>query len=318
MIGSIRIWRWVGFVLCAIIPVAVFYAPAPNSRLRSAIAIHDFGHVMAFGLLAAVLAFALSARSRLEFRSRVGATCLAGAAALVLGASVELAQETSGFGGDPWDVIRDGGGISFVALTLIALDPTMPARARAALVGLAIVILAVFAYPVLVALDDEARARALFPVLATFESKTELSRFHFGKGIRPKIIQTKDDKDRAVSAMRLRLPPGEYPGFELRYFPEDWRGMRALQVLIANPERTPIELTVRIDDVEYRLNLDDRYNQSFRVAPGVTRIKIPLTEVKKAPRDRKFDLGRVFSVLVFAVDLEQPHSIIIGPIALVH
>jgi hypothetical protein len=202
-------------------------------------------------------------------------------------------------------------------LTLIALDPAISGRARAAFAGVAIVVLAAFTYPLFAALDDEARARAQFPVLANFESTRDLSRFYFSEGMKPTIVPMTDDEGRVVSAMQLRLPRGEYPGFELRYFPRDWRGMQALKLLIVNPEPTLIELTVRIDDVEYRLDFDDRYNQSFRLSPGVSRIEIPLTDLAEAPRYRKFDLGRVYSLLVFAVDLEQPRSIIIGPIALV-
>jgi hypothetical protein len=118
--------------------------------------------------------------------------------------------------------------------------------------------------------------------------------------------------------MQLHLPPGKYPGFELNYFPRNWQGMRALRLLITNPETTPIEMTVRIDDAEYdfKLDLDDRYNRSFPVSPGVNRIEIPLSDVAAAPRNRRFDLGRVQSLLMYAVDLERPRSIIIGPILL--
>ena len=91
-----------------------------------------------------------------------------------------------------------------------------------------------------------------------------------------------------------------------------------LRLLIVNPEPTPTKITVRIDDAEYdyRLGLDDRYNRSFPLSPGANWIEIPLSEVVAAPRDRRFDLGRVQSLLVHAVNLEQPRDIIIGPIVL--
>lgn len=70
-------WRWTAFAACAVIAAAVMAAPDPDASLRSALAIHDFGHVAAFGLVTALFAFALSARSRLTLRGRVGMTCLA-------------------------------------------------------------------------------------------------------------------------------------------------------------------------------------------------------------------------------------------------
>jgi len=302
--------------MCAIIAAVVFDAPGPNARLRSAVAIHDYGHVVAFGLVTALVAFALSAREHPTFRCGVGMTCLAAGAALALGAAVEIAQAVSGRHGDIWDVVRDGAGACAAALALIALNTAIAGRARLALAGAAILVLAAFAYPTAAALEDEARARAQFPVLASFETTRELSRFHFGAGIHPRIVLISDDGGQPVSAMQLRLPPGKYPGFELDYFPGNWLGMRALQLLIVNPESTPIDLGVRIDDHEYRLEAYDRYNRSFLLSPGANRIEIPLSDVAAAPRGRRLDLGRIHVLLVYAVDLEQSRSIIVGPITL--
>lgn len=318
MIGSVRISRWAALAMCAVIATTVFWAPDPDTSLRSALAIHDFGHVVAFGLVTALFAFALPPRSLPTIRGPAGTACLAAGAALALGAAVELAQAASGRNGDPWDIVRDGGGAVSVALILAARNPAIAGRARAALAGVAILAMAAFTWPILAALYDEARARAQFPVLASFETMRELSRFRFGKEKKARLVSTLDDEGRPVSAVQLHLPPGKYPGFVLSYFPRDWRGMRALRLLIVNPEPTPFEMTVRIDDAEYdyRLDLADRYNRSFPLSPGANRIEIPLSDVEAAPRGRRFDLGRVQSLLVYAVDLEHPREIIIGPIVL--
>ena len=92
-----------------------------------------------------------------------------------------------------------------------------------------------------------------------------------------------------------------------------------MRLLLVNPEALPYEMAVRIDDAgyDYKLDLDDRYNRSFVLSPGVNRIEIPLADVASAPRSRRFDLGQVRSLLVYAVDLPQPREIIIGPIVLV-
>ena len=175
-----------------------------------------------------------------------------------------------------------------------------------ALGGVATFLLAVLTYLVFSGLDDEARARAQFPVLASFKTTSELSRVHFGEGTRARIVRMTGEDGQAASAVELHLPPGKYPGFELRYFPGDWQGMRALKLTIVNPEPGPTEVTIRIDDTEYRLKLHDRYNQSFPLSPGINRIAIPLADVASAPRGRRFDLGRVHTLLVFAIDLKEP------------
>jgi len=311
-------WHRVGLAGCAFIPIAVFWAPDPDTSLRSALAAHDFGHFVAFGAVTALFAFSLSIRSRTALASRAAVACLASLVALALGAGVELAQAATGGNGDPWDVIRDGGGALSAAFLLFARDRAIDARWRAAIAAMAIVVAAAFAYPVAAALYDEARARAQFPVLASFETAGELSRFQFSDGLNPKIVPTVDADGRIVSGMHLHLPPGKYPGIVLSHFPRDWRGLRALELLIFNPATTPIEMTVRIDDVHYnfRLDIDDRYNQSFRVLPGKNRIEIPLSDVVTAPRGRQFDLGHVQSLLVYTVDLERWQEIVVGPITL--
>ena len=118
--------------------------------------------------------------------------------------------------------------------------------------------------------------------------------------------------------MELHLPPGRYPGFALKHFPGDWRGLRALELLIVNPETQTLDLTVRIDDAryDYKLDLNDRYNRSFPLTAGLNRIEILLSDVAAAPRGRRFDLGHVQLLLVYAVDLERPRKVVVGPISL--
>jgi len=244
--------------------------------------------------------------------------CISAILALALGTAVELAQAMTGRNGDFWDVVRDAGGASSIALLLAALDPASSGFPRAALAGVAAATLVAFAVPLFQALDDEARARAQFPVLASFETRSELSRFHFGNGTQYRIVRMPDAKGGTESAIQLHLPAGRYPGLVLSHFPGDWQGMRALQLRITNPEPTPLDITVRIDDADYdyRLDLEDRYNRSFTLSPGPNRIEIPLSDVAAAPRDRRFDLGHVQSLLLYAVDLAQPRNVILGPITL--
>ncbi len=319
MMGPVGMWRAAALATSAVIAALVIGAPDPDASLRSAIALHDFGHVIAFGLVTALFSFALPARYHQGFLPRAQAAGLAASAAIVLGVAVELAQAVSGGNGDLWDVLRDAGGAFFVAIILAARDPALSARARTALAVVAILVLGPFTFPLLAALYDEALARAQFPILASFESARELSRFQFGEDYNARLVSTLDDEGRPTSAVQLSLPPGKYPGVVLSYFPGDWRGLRALRLLLVNREPVPYEMVVRIDDAgyDYKLDMDDRYTRSFVLSPGANRLEIPLADVATAPRGRRFDLGQVRSLLVYAVDLARPREIIIGPIVLV-
>jgi hypothetical protein len=312
-------WRSAALASCVVIAAVIIGAPDPGASSRSAIALHDLGHVIAFGLVTALFSFALPARDHPGFPGTTTRTAsLAAGAAIGLGVMVELAQVVSGGTGDPWDVLRDAGGALFVALTLVARDPARSLRARAALMVAAILILGPFTFPLVAALHDEALARSRFPVLASFETARELARFRIGEDYNARLVSTLDDEGQPASALQLTLPPGKYPGVSLRYFPGDWRGFRTLRLLLVNLDPVPYEMAVRIDDAayDYRLDLDDRYNQSFVLSPGANRIEIPLADVATAPRGRRFDLARVRNLLVYAVDLERSREIIVGPIVL--
>ncbi len=319
MVGTVGIWRSAALAACAVIAALIIGAPDPDDSFRSAIALHDFGHVIAFGLVTALFSFALPARYHQGLLHRARTAGLAASAALVLGGAVELAQAASGGNADLWDVLRDAGGAFFVALILVARDSALSVRVRAALAVAAILVLGPFTFPLAAALRDEALARTQFPILASFETAPELSRFRIGKDYNARLVATFDDEGRPASAVQLTLPPGKYPGIALSFFPGDWRGFRALRLLLVNLDPVPYEMTVRIDDAEYdyKLDMDDRYNRSFVLSPGANRIEIPLADVATAPRGRRFDLARVRNLLVYAVDLAQPRAIIIGPIALV-
>jgi hypothetical protein len=306
-------------VTCAAIAIVVFWAPGPDRSLRSSIALHDLGHLFAFGLVTALCAFAAPVRNHQGARRWWLTAGIAAGAAVGLGAAVEVAQALSGGNGDAADVLRDAGGALFAALVVVARDPALSARARAVLGVVASLVLVPFTLPTLAALTDEAHARAQFPVLAGFERAGELSRFDFAAEEHARLTSTLDEQGRAVRALRLLLPRGKYPGFGLRYFPRDWHSLRALQLLLVNPEPVPFEMTIRIDDAEYdsKLGLEDRYNRSFLLSPGANRIEIPLADIAAAPRSRPFDLARVTLLLVYAIDLARPRELIVGPIMLV-
>lgn len=302
-----------GALICAV----VVLAPGPDRSLRSAVAIHDFGHVVAFGLVAVLLAIALSSHSRPTPRRRVATACVAALASVLLGAAVEYLQGILGGNADVWDIVRDAGGAAAAALLLIATSPGFAARTSIAISSIAAAIVLAFTSPAVIALRDEARARTQFPALASFERTGELARFGFNSGATGRIVATTNAAGSAIAGLELHLPPGSYPGVSLDYFPRDWSDMRALRLLIVNPAATPLDITVRIDDAQHDQRYEDRFNRAFPIQPGMNQIEIPLADVRAAPRDRELDLTRVASLMVFAVDLAWPREIVIGPVVLV-
>lgn len=134
--------------------------------------------------------------------------------------------------------MRDAAGSLAAALVVVASDAAVSSRARAILVVMAIATVLPFTFPTVAAWTDEIIARSQFPILASFESVREMSRFEFEREENVTLTVAMDSEGRRVPAVRIHLPPEQYPGFVLSYFPRDWRGMRALSLLLVNREST--------------------------------------------------------------------------------
>lgn len=303
--------RLIALTTTAVVTAVVFVAPAPGADLRSAIAFHDFGHVLAFGLVTVLLWYGVPFRGR-----RMGRVAAAVLAAIALGVLVEILQWVTGGNGDVDDVIRDAAGTLAAALLILSITTTRWGPSRVLLLIASAMVVLTAAYPALSAFSDESVARAQFPVLARFERQIELSRFDLGRVEHVELSSTQDDRGMTVPAMRVDLPVGRYPGFALRHFPRDWRGYTALSLLIVNRAATPLTVGIRIDDARHNNERTDRYDGSFTLVPGPNRIEIPLSAVVSAPRGRLLDIAQVGTVRIFAGSLTEPRQLLIGPIAL--
>ena len=113
------------------------------------------------------------------------------------------------------------------------------------------------------------------------------------------------------------MSPGSAPGLRLAYFPRDWRGFSSLAFACHNPSSRPLKLTVRIDDRLHDETYEDRFNLDLELAPGETRVQIPLADVARAPRGRSMDLENVRSVVVFRYRLEEPRELFLTDFRLV-
>ncbi|MDQ2639207.1 MAG: hypothetical protein M3Y79_01305 [Pseudomonadota bacterium] len=92
---------------------------------------------------------------------------------------------------------------------------------------------------------------------------------------------------------------GGYPGLAIDEPLRDWSGYRELQVALANPHRTDVQVTVRAHDWNHNQQFTDRYNQTFTVPAGDALLRIPIERIATAPAGRTMDLSSMSSVMVF-------------------
>jgi len=315
LVGVRKNRQWTASAAVGICAAVAIWTPDPDRYQRSLVSLHDFLHVPGFIVVMGALLFGFGqsfGASRAQRMLRLLGICVVAGA---VGVGIELAQGATGGSADPWDVVRDCGGIAIAALFAVSRWSEVRAPARWLFRSAALAIALGFFVPTLGALADEARARGQFPVLADFGIPSEITRFTWSAWSSAVVERTglPDDNQRRL---RLSLSPGQYPGFSFEFFPRDWRGWGHFVIACTNPGDTPLLLTIRINDIAHNQEYTDRYNRTFSLVPGPNEIRVPLADVESAPRTRKLDLAHVGLVVAFAYELREPHELLIHQLRL--
>ena len=297
------------------VAVAVL-GPGPNPYLRSAECFHDFLHVPGFGLVAAFLLFGFPPRPGATLRRRTWHVAVIFMVSVSIGTLVELLQWMLGGDADPWDVVHDGAGAAAMLLCAASFWPDVRTSGRWVLRLAALIAAIGFAGPTIGAVTDEARARREFPVLASFNRAEELDRFEWSALAPASLVRLDRGGSGQRQAVRVVFSPGVYPGFTLKYFPRDWRVFQHFVLSCTSVSDVPFEVTIRLDDMQHNEDYFDRFNRRYVLAPGRNEICIPLAAVEAAPRGRKFDLGHVRSVMIFAYRLKAQREILVESLRL--
>lgn len=169
--------------------------------------------------------------------------------------------------------------------------------------------------PVLFAVVDEVNMGRSFPLLADFESTLEVDRWQGDVEIVNLLSSRGEEK-----VLRIPLSTTHYSGVSLSYFPRDWRAYKQLSFEFFNPDRRPLDLTIRIhDNKHYDLgkgDYDDRFNRVLEVMPGWNRFSVDLRDLAKAPANRDMDLANIQEFGLFSIDLPKPRVIYIDKVRL--
>jgi hypothetical protein len=121
-----------------------------------------------------------------------------------------------------------------------------------------------------------------------------------------KTIFTLSDRYAASGqkCLKMELYPSPYPGVSLKNSDHDWSKHNTLNFNVHNQEKTPLRLSVRIDDTKDP-QYNNRYNHTFIIKPGMNNIAIPLNSLLASGTNRKLNLSKIESVILFLV---QPYE----------
>ena len=302
---------WYLYILALVILFPLFFWGGPDGHAsRSFKAFWDLGHILFFMLFVRILAGRYIINN--FFWSWAGKVILL---VLVCGILVEVIQSGLGSRLSGWgDVWRDLGG-GMIGIAWVGLE-SVSCKQRRMLLLVVFSVSFVSVVPLGVVLLDEMRARRDFPLLAGFETAGELSRWQ----AETEFARVKFPVRQRQFALRLPLTTDIYSGIGLKYFPRNWQGMKGLFLSVYNPEKSELQMTIRVHDrlhVEGEQIYTDRFNRSITMQPGWNDVFISMVDIKNAPVGREMYLENIYGFGLFASSLIEEKVIYIDEVRLV-
>ncbi len=275
---------------CAAMIVLVALAlslPIPgHSRLIGEL--ENSGHVLLFGAAALVILR--------DWKAGLRAYLLAGLITVVLGAATELMQWAEGGYADPLDVVRDAvGAAAFLGFTWTLRHRESMLKYYLIRFGSMAVVIIVFLPSILTGAALVLRWQT-FPVIVSFGSRLDI-RFCSTGDREPDIVPA--PWRTAERAVRVTFGPARHPGFAISGPWPDWSGYGELRFPVYSDSREPVRLTLRIHDSLHNDEYQDRFNTLLEIHPGLNPVRIPVSAIQDAPKDRRMNLRRIRSVFLF-------------------
>jgi hypothetical protein len=298
----------VGIALAlAILLLIVVFAPVPGDT-RALDTLHNAAHGPIFGCVALLILAWLRRRPATPPRSRMVEYAIAFTGAIVLGIVTEIGQALTGRDASWLDARNDAvGAMAFVLLffayeTRAASNVPTPARAAAACVALGM--LAFLAAPLAHAAFEYRQRNRSFPTIADFTH--DYDRYFIyqqNAELTPVLMPAPWAQRAGESALGVKLLPGEYPGIEFAEPRSDWSAYHTLVMDLTNPGAENLRFRLRIHDVPHTQALEDRYNGAITLRAGHREtIRIPLEDVRNAPRGRALRLDEIAGMMMFLLE----------------
>jgi hypothetical protein len=179
--------------------------------------------------------------------------------------------------------------------------------------ALSAALVAVYFNPALT-LTDLVRQHTELPLLASFESELELTRWRSGLS---KLSRSTDHVSDGRYSLKWQMNPGPYPQCTLIWPVNDWTPYRALEFDVWNDADEPLEIVTKIEDFRHNKTYADRFHQPVRVPKGKTTVRVDLKAVQDAPDDRKMDMALITRLSLFTIDLRRQRVLHIDRVKLI-
>ncbi|QEG42371.1 VanZ family protein [Roseimaritima ulvae] len=292
--------RWALLILL-ILALAALLVPSPFKG-RVSMTVFDLFHFPAF---AAICWLALRIGRRLGADRPSQRTAIA-VTMLFVSAILEGLQTVSGRSATWHDLVANTLGV--LAGWMLFEAASRPRRlVRLALCTAALSLWLFVCYGPAIVLYDLWKERREFPLIGSFESEAELTRW-FRRNTNASL--GKQLVTDGQSCLNLLVQPGEYPAFSHSHLPRDWSRFSALQFDWGVPADSPaadVQLMVRVADRYHEDTYEDTFTRVYRLSRGETqRVQVSLQDIQQGPQSGPLDL-RAVRILDFQfLDIDHP------------
>jgi len=152
------------------------------------------------------------------------------------------------------------------------------------------------------------------PVLFDFESPVDLEKLNWE--CHKWFERVKEHATSGMYSLKVSLPPGQYPGIDLRDIPSDWSAYACLNMDVYNPSKDEVAFHIRIDDHNSKWEYANRFDRDVLLKPGPNRISIPTNSIKTNLDHRRLNLQKVRRLIVFAPNNQKQRDLFIDNIRL--
>jgi len=287
-------WPLLGFAIV----LGMMLIPIPFKG-RAAAAISDLAHAPLFACVTIALLFFWYRWQPLDQFDRdwTKRFVLVGVWVFLVGVAIEFAQMVTGRSAAIHDAIANGLGIMAAIAVSFALLNWRYRGDQGWLsvlaVGVAIVTFgSALVMPVRIGLDILAVQRA-FPLIASFESKMELTRWYFDHCHGESTDQNVTHRDHAMRILVERAP---HPAATLIETVSDWSDVATLEldVTLAQSYPAEMEMIVKLIDEDHANYDTDTAQKTFRLKPGeTTHLVFTREEMVNGPEQRPLDMTRI-------------------------
>ncbi len=172
---------------------------------------------------------------------------------------------------------------------------------------LALLLLLWIAMPMLMSLYGIWWKQSHFPQLAEFDSEVELRLWQaYGEanGVQTRASLSTQGRSSGCCSLKVVSVSGVWSGVNYHAEGMDWRGYKRIAVDVYNPGEA-FSLRFRLDDGRAAEKLDQRYEGTLHIQPGMNLLSVDFSTISQAVSGKPFDFGHINRVLFYIAKDDQ-------------